>query len=550
MASPEKAKQPFILSLALTVLLVWGIVKLWNLYESPYQWVLWVLGIMALASGFQVLGTVLSWLHNLRLIREAYTKTQSKGSSAWASPKELKRNGLYSTNGLFLGVHTNGHPIFFNGETHGLTLSPAGGGKTVCMATPALCHAPESMIVTDLKGTLAYTTKELRQKKHKHEVYCVNPARLYVDKLGEPARVNPVQVLIDDWEDPMGHKDLVADAQDMALQLHPDPPVQGENLFFRNGSRKLLTFGLLYLVTLSEKKATLGNLLRLLRNLDEMMEAFYIASCSDLLNGELADMAKDLLSKFQASDNQRQTESFREGAVQSLEAFAPSGWLEESTSTCDFRFKDLKAKKITVYLIADPTKMKVFAPWLGLLGWAAIRELTRCRSVQPILFLLDEACNTRIEGLASSLTALREFGIRCWFLLQEPEDFISKMGRPAWETVLSQTEVKQFFGVQSQKTAELVSKMLGEETIKSPNYSLGHDHQDKVQKSISESSRRLLTPDEVRRFPDMILFIRNMKPIHAHKVGYHEVHPWSKWVDINPLHGKKLKGKIRLKLRY
>ena len=106
---------------------------------------------------------------------------------------------------------------------------------------------------------------------------------------------------------------------------------------------------------------------------------------SPILNGELADMATELHYKLTAQDT-RQVDSFLEGAVQALAAFSASGWLAESTSTCDFRFKDLKECPATVYLIADPTKMKVFAPWMGLMGWAAITELTRCQNTKPVFF--------------------------------------------------------------------------------------------------------------------------------------------------------------------
>lgn len=509
-----------------------------------------ILVLCATLFSFMAANLLLAHLNNYYLRRQAMKATEARGSASWATSKEIKQAGLHKTDGIFLGCDETGRPIFFDGETHGMTLSPAGGGKTVSMAVPALCNLSLPMVVTDLKGTLACMTKTLRTEKHRQTVYCLNPANLYADILGTPSRYNPVQILIDDWQSERGKKDLIADAQAMALQLCPDPSAQGENQYFRNGSRKFLTFGLIYLVTQKRTdEANLAGLLRLIRNVNEFTEALHIASCSDVLNGELADMAKDLLKKFDSSDS-KQIESFREGALQGLEAFAPSGWLAESTSACDFRFKDLKSNPATVYLIADPTKMKVFAPWLGLLIWSAITELTRCQNNKPVFFLLDEATNFRVEGLSNALTALREFGIRVYFLIQELEEYAKTYGREALETLLSQTEVKQIFGVQSQKTAELVSRMLGEETIKMANYSLGHNTDDPVQVSISEGSRRLLTPDEVRRYSGTILFVRNLSPIKAGKVGYHEVKPWSQWVDINPLFGKKLKGKTRVWLRY
>lgn len=144
------------------------------------------------------------------------------------------------------------------------------------------------------------------------------------------------------------------------------------------------------------------------------------------------------------------------------------------------RFKDLKAHPATVYLIADPTKMKVFAPWLGLLGWAAITELTRCQNTKPVLFLLDKATNFRIKNLSNSLTGLREFGIRVWFVIQELEEYARVYGREALETLLSQTEVKQIFGASGAKTCELISRMLGEQTVKSVNFNLGRTLNDPI----------------------------------------------------------------------
>ena len=541
----KKQEQPSVfMSTICTILIAWGCYKSWYLYGTTQQWIPIGLAVIVAIASVNIIGGFIRWFNNYLLRKQAFGHSTRKGSASWATSKEIKQAGLYGTDGVFLGCDTEtGRPIFFNGETHGLTGSPGGGGKTVSFAVPQLCHLPLSMVVTDLKGTLACMTKRVRTEYHYQSVHCVNPAHLYEDILGTPARYNAVQILIDDWESETGRKNLIADAQAMALQLHPDPPNQGENQYFRNGSRRLIVFCLVFLVTQKGKyKANLSEVLRLLRNTSELMEAFYIASCSDILNGELADMAKDLLKKFESSD-QKQVESFREGACQALDAFSPSGWLAESTSTCDFRFKDLKEKPTTVYLIADPTKMKIFAPWLGLLCWAAITELTRCQNNKSVFFLLDECTNFRVEGLSNSLTSLREFGIRVWFIIQELEEYARTYGREALETMLSQTEVKQIFGVQSQKTAEMVSNMLGEETIKTPNYSLGHDTGDKVQISVSENSRRLLTPDEVRRFPDTILFIKNLFPIIARKTGYHEVKPWAKWVGINPCLARSSKAR-------
>ncbi len=548
----QRREQPTLfLVFALTCLFVWAAWKSWAL-QNAFPFIPYILSFFALAGGFKTISLSTLQLYNYFLRRDAMAETGLKGTAHWASKDDLKSAGLYKTDGLFLGRDLDGKPIFFDGETHGLTLAPAGASKTVSFTIPALCHSPLPIIAADFKGTLSVMTKALREKQHKQEVFVVNPAGLYLDKLGTPARYHPVWIVLDDWLESHRHKDLMADAHAMAFQLYPEPLTKGENSFFRNGSRKILVFGIVFLVThYGAEKATLSELLSLIRKIKDLIEACRIASSSTILNGELADIAEELLYKLTAQDT-RQVDSFLEGAIQSCIAFAPSGHLAESTSTCDFRFRDLKESPATVYLVADPTKGKVFAPWLGLMGWAAITELTRCQNIDPVLFLLDEATNFKIEGLSQNLTGLREFGIRVWFVIQELEEYARVYGRESLETLLSQTEVKQIFGVQNQKTAELVSRMLGEHGVKSTNFNIGTYNSDPVTQSVNEHARRLLTPDEVRRFADTILFIRNLPPIHAIKTGYHQVKPWSNsdWVAANPLFGSKLKGKTKVWLKY
>lgn len=545
---PPQRQQSLLLMLVFTGLSGWGAWKSLDLQALPV--IPYVLGFVALVLGFQALSLSLVRLRNILMRSDAMAATTQRGSASWATSHDLKRAGLYNTSGVFLGCDTDGRPLFFDGEIHGLTLAPAGSGKTIAFSIPALCHSSLPIIVSDFKGTLAVMTKPLREKQHHQKVFCVNPAHLYTEQLGVPARYNPLQILLDDWMEVEKNKDLIADAQSIALQLCPEPQATGENTFFRNGSRKILVLILVYLVTFhGASKATLSEALSLLRNVKELIEVCQVAMFSPILNGELSDMAAELHYKLTAQDT-RQVDSFLEGAVQALAAFSSSGWLAESTSTCDFRFRDMKENPATVYLIADPTKMKVFSPWMGMIAWSALTELTRQKNTRPVMALLDEATNFRVENLSNALTGLREFGIRVWFVIQELEEYARVYGRENCETLLSQTEVKQIFGASGAKTCDLISRMLGEQTVKAVNVNLGRTRYDPIIQSVSEQARRLLTPDEVRQFTDTILFIRNLPPIHAIKTGYQEVKPWSDWVAANPLFGSKLQGKTRVRLKY
>lgn len=522
----------------------------WGAWETRYwshtddRLIHWILAALAALLTFRFTLLLLLLIPKLIVRRRIMKPTDRAGSAGWANQKEIRKGGLYQQNGVLAGMDGN-KATWVQTESSGMVLSPAGGGKTVGFVIPALCQDSTSMLVPDLKGTLACMTADMRRKKHKHEILCVNPAGMYQDILGPGARYNPLQILIDDWNTPEYRSQLVSNAQAIAKQLNPDPPSQGDP-YWKNGSRKFLVFAFLYLVIIGGYP-TLSNALCLLSDTEHLLRALREAKATTHLDGDLARLATDLLTKYENGDP-KQLESFREGAVQSLEVFSPSGDLAESTSYCDFRFSDLRKKKMTIYLMADPTRMSVYTQWLGLLSWCAITELIRSQNNTPVCLLLDEICNFKIEGLPAMLTLLREFKVRIWLVLQELQAWVETYGPNSLEVLLSQTEVKIIMGSRSFKTCQLISNMLGQSTIKAQNHNLGRSIFDDTTSSVQDSARPLMTADEVRRTEDTILFVRDMRPIRISKIGYHEIKPWSKWVGINPLFGKRFRAKTRLRL--
>ena len=80
-------------------------------------------------------------------------------------------------------------------------------------------------------------------------------------------------------------------------------------------------------------------------------------------------------------------------AAQSHTHFLDSPRIRESLRRSDFRFEDLKAGAMTVYLILPADRLKTFDRWLRLLIQQAITINARNIDVKPaksVLFLLDE----------------------------------------------------------------------------------------------------------------------------------------------------------------
>lgn len=475
-----------------------------------------------------------------------------KGKAHWGGKADAAKAGLFRRrnrkSGWFMGTVCH-KPIFVNIESSGMVLSPAGGGKGIGFVVPGLLgHREGSIIVSDVKsGELACQTARARKRKHKNKVHFLNPTRQHVDRLGEPSCYNPLQPFIDAWADPILHRLIVSDMIELSKQLLPEPPRSGENKFFRDGSRKLLRFLILYLIA-TDLAPTLTKALLLLSDMGQFESALFMAKSSEAFGGELARLATDLLTKTDHSD-QRQLESFREGALQVLEDYNPGSVLAEATSKSDFRFADLKKEKITVYLIADPTQQNALKGWMGLVNWAAKTELMRAKGKIPVTFMLDEVTNFKIEGLPEFMTIARGYNIRIWNILQELEMWSHVYGKEGLDTLLSQTEVKLIHGARSLKTAEWLSKVCGERSIRIKSYDLGLNAKSDIRRNLSEQAQPMLPVSEALRLRQAILLHHKDAPMQVDIVGFHQIDPYRDWAQPNPHHGnKKFKGKVRVRL--
>ena len=135
---------------------------------------------------------------------------------------------------------------------------------------------------------------------------------------------------------------------------------------------------------------------------------------------------------------------------------------------------------------------------------------------------------------------------RLHLIFQDLSAFERTYGQAALETLLSETEVKQFLpGQRSPKTLEMISKALGNRSVMAA--SLSRD-QTGLHENMSESARPLMTPDEIRRSKHGLLLVRRAPPALIEPISYAEVHPWRRQAGINPFHGKPFLKKVRLKL--
>lgn len=541
MANPEKKRS------SIPGLLV-SAAFFWAASASPDGLPRYFFGTLGAISLLSTAGNIRRNIEENRKIAAANTPSGNFGSARFASAADAEAAGLHDPRGLFLGLH-DGEMIFHNGKAHLLTVAPARTGKGISVVTPNLLHWQGSVFVTDPKGELAGMTARHRAETLGQKVCVINPWGLH----GLPQhRFNPLSVLVELYDDPALRRSLTGEVRDLALQLVPEPETDAKNRFFREGSRKLLRALLLHLATRGQPdRCTLPELWRILQSTARLEDALTDMAVSDALGGVVADLAEDVARLM--ANNAEQFGDFREGAVQAVDIFEPSGWLADSVSASDFSFGDLKSGATSIYLVVPQDEIKPYGAWLGLLAKQAIDAVARQGGNNQVLFLLDEASNMgRIHNLTESLTALPGLGVRVWMIVQELAELRRVYGREATATIMSQSEVVQYWAVQNHDLAKEISAALGTRTVITHSINLGRTAEDNAGESRSETARPLLSPDEIRQLPReaQILFVQNNPPIMALRLPFWEVAPWQDWADRNPVEGDSPPRRPQFHLEY
>lgn len=148
-----------------------------------------------------------------------------------------------------------------------------------------------------------------------------------------------------------------------------------------------------------------------------------------------------------------------------------------------------------------------------------------------MLFLLDEfVALGRLESVARAMGLMARYGVQLWPILQDIHQLRHLYGDRAG-TFFANAGVLQVFGVNDHDTTDLISRMIGEETVDyrsegwSTNYGKdffgGTTHGSTV--SEHATARRLFTPNEIIRFrsdPQLLLRPRQV-PLLTGRIVYY-----------------------------
>lgn len=411
---------------------------------------------------------------------------------------------------------------------HLVTFAPTGRGKGVGVLVTNLLSYRKSCVVTDPKGELHERTGAHRRSKLGHRVVRLDPFGL--GGAGADA-FNPLDLI-----DPASPHllDLCRDLANMLVVR-----TGKEHDQYWNDSAELILTAFIAFVAACETSPEHRNL-QTVRDLVSSRESYAKAieamrttdACGGMLRrfGQLLSWYVDRELGSVLTSVQRHTN------------FLDSAAIAACTSRSSFNPRELRSRRMTVYLCLPHDRLNSLAAlhrmWIGCLLRAVALDGADERN--PVLFLLDEAGHLgHIEALEDAVTLMRGYGVRLWFFFQSVGQLTECFGERA-NVFLDNIDTQQFFGINAMDSADVISKRMGDATIRTESRQRGtsyswsdgsgggqcspgqHSTSDSV--TVSEMARRLFKPEEIIRQPEdlTIVFHRNLPPILGQLVKYYE----------------------------
>lgn len=437
------------------------------------------------------------------------------GAARWATEADVRRAGLRAATGIVLG-RKNGRPLVFGGAEHVMLYAPTRTGKGVGVVIPNLLTWPDSVVVLDVKRENWDATAGFRAA-HGQTVYLFDP----LDPEGRTARYNPLAHI--DRSDPI---EVVDELQRIAAMLFPYP--DSADPFWAESARTGFVGVGAYLAETPERSFTIGGLYAELTQGDPRAR---FPGIIEARNGERrplsAGCVRALTDFCSASENT--FSSIRQTLTSRLNL-----WLNPrvgtATEASDFDLRDLRRKRISLYLATSPDNLTRVAPLYNLLFQQLIDLNTRERPTaqghpHQVLVLLDEFARLgHAAVIAKGFAYVAGYGLRLLPVLQSPAQLRAEYGPDLTEEIIANCAVEIAFAPKELRLANDLSQRLGYTTVRSPSRSrpsgLSRGH-----RSVSESDQRraLMLPQELIQLPpdDLIVLKAGAAPIRGRKIAYH-----------------------------
>jgi len=438
------------------------------------------------------------------------------GDAKWAKESDLKNADpcLRGERGILLGTF-KGKYIIQEGQQFALMAAPTRSMKGVGIVIPNCLNWHDSLVITDIKLENYMITSGYRRAMGQ-EVFMFNPSpRDY-----KTHRWNALSYISEDLNF------RIDDIQKIASFIIPSP--KGVDPMWSSEARDLFMGIVLYLLdTDNEYPVTFGEVFRQLRTEKETSE--YLEELLEKENDNLDANCIMALNKFRNLPA-KQREGVKSTVTSALNLWA-NPLLDAATSTNDFDLRDIRKKRMTIYVGITPDNLDRLAPILNLFFQQLVDLNTQSlpdKEKEPysVLLLMDEfAALGEMKTISKGVSYMAGYNLRLLPIIQSPAQLIEIYGREGAENFIENHATRVVYAPKQMKQAEEIANELGTITTKSESLSKQRDLGKGLgSRTISPAKRQLLLPQEVKEIGQRaeIILSENCPPILAKKIIYFE----------------------------
>ncbi len=459
------------------------------------------------------------------------------GSARFSTRGEARQAGLFSPVGIIL-ARVGRRLLRLSGQQGVAVIARSRSGKGAGIVIPNLFEWPDSLICVDPKHE-NYTITAGHRARSGHAVYLFAP----FSETRNTARWNPLGYIPDDAALRINGLQRIAD------MLYQEAP--GVDPFWSASARTLFLGIGLYVFETPGLPRTIGEILRQgMASDDEGFGAHWKRLIEGRGSGKYPLSPECVRALCDVIDLAPVTaSSIRKTFTSRLDLWL-NPILDWATSANDFDLRELRSKRISIYVGVLPEDLHRLRPVLSLFFQQAIALQTRQLPehnpalVYQVMFLLDEFTSLgRIPIIAEAIGLMGGYNIRVVLVIQARSQLREVYGQNAAETILRNLAARVVFGADEYSDAREISEELGTITVKTQSVSKpGFDLFSRAHRppsvNVSEQRRSLMLPQEVQamRADQAIVFYEGIRPIRCTKIRYFRERRFKRLISPPPRH--------------
>lgn len=459
------------------------------------------------------------------------------GDAKFSTKGQVRRAGLFAPSGIIL-ARVGRKLLRLPGQQGVAVIARSRSGKGAGIVIPNLFEWPDSLICVDPKHE-NYTTTAGHRARNGHAVFLFDP----FSESRNTARWNPLGYIPDDPALRINGLQRIAD------MLYQESP--GVDPFWSASARTLFLGIGLYVFETPSLPKTIGEILRQgMASDDEGFGAHWKRLIEGRNSGKYPLSAECVRSLCDVIDLAPVTaSSIRKTFTSRLDLWL-NPILDWATSANDFDLRELRAKRMSIYVGVLPEDLHRLRPVLSLFFQQAIALQTRQlpehnpELVYQVMFLLDEFTSLgRIPIIAEAIGLMGGYNIRTVLVIQARSQLREVYGQNAAETILRNLAARVVFGADEYSDAKEISEELGTITVKArsvskPTFDVFSKSHRSRSVSVSEQRRPLMLPQEVQALKgeQAIVFYEGIRPIRCTKIRYFRERRFKKLISPPPLH--------------